>query len=212
MALITTHIRFALELAKYHRVNNLEKYISGTVYPDSRWVTGIDREFTHHSRFLKEDFPENDFTLGWHIHCVCDEIQNREFGLIYPEAGSMDQKERWIMFSAAKVVQDMIDLQQFDVQSMLPYLEYIETPNNENFEQVYRFYRIIQHTYRDKGMPTPSDYGELWLSVGLDRQTTEKLVFKLEEILEDTEKVQILEVVFERMVQAYETQFVQSST
>lgn len=47
MSLGATHIRFALDLRDRYQVQDIEKYLSGTIYSDSRYVTKIDRNLTH---------------------------------------------------------------------------------------------------------------------------------------------------------------------
>ncbi len=61
MSLEATHIRFALDLKDKYRVQAIEKYISGTTYPDSRYVTKIDRGLTHNDDILTPGFAKDDF-------------------------------------------------------------------------------------------------------------------------------------------------------
>ncbi len=186
MALIPTHIRFAIDVAKHYQIDNFQRYISGTVYPDTRWITGIDRNLTHHPAFLKPDFPKSDFTLGWHIHCVCDELQKKAHQSLFNNLRDLDRKERWILLSAAKVIQDMNDLQQIDLHKLPVYSDYAETPNGEDIRQVKKFHQIIKATYVSGDVPSPGEYGEMWQDVGLDAITAENLVDKLEWMLLDT--------------------------
>ena len=51
MALEATHMRFALDLKNKYQVRNIKKYIVGTIYPDSRYLSGIDRTLTHSENF-----------------------------------------------------------------------------------------------------------------------------------------------------------------
>ena len=68
MALEATHIRFALDLKDKYQVKDLEKYISGTIYPDSRYVSEIGRELTHPKDYLDWDiFAVDDFKKGFEI-------------------------------------------------------------------------------------------------------------------------------------------------
>ena len=79
MALPATHIRFALDLAHRFPIEKMARYISGTLYPDSRWLTGVDRLKSHAERYLEPDFPSSEYTHGIHIHCVCDVVQSHVF-------------------------------------------------------------------------------------------------------------------------------------
>ena len=68
MALQATHIKFALDLQAKYNVKNLEKYISGANYPDSRFLTGVGREKTHDLDSL--ELLDSDFKKGWHNHLI----------------------------------------------------------------------------------------------------------------------------------------------
>ncbi|WP_319407844.1 hypothetical protein [uncultured Desulfosarcina sp.] len=37
------------------------------------YFTGIDRKQIHVHRFLYPEFPSDEFTLGWHVHCLYDQ-------------------------------------------------------------------------------------------------------------------------------------------
>jgi hypothetical protein len=104
MALPATHIRFAAVIAKRLAVTDMGAYLSGTLYPDSRWVTGIDRQQTHGRRCLDPGFACDDFTAGWHIHCLCDCIQGDIHGGLLDGLSEMTPDARWIRMSAAKII------------------------------------------------------------------------------------------------------------
>jgi hypothetical protein len=109
MALPATHIRFAAAIADRFGMSDSNAYYSGTLYPDSRWVSGVARNKTHDQRFLSPDFPSDDFTRGWHVHCVCDRIQAEIHDEILGDLSMMTVNARWVRLSAAKVVQDIAD-------------------------------------------------------------------------------------------------------
>lgn len=54
MALEASHIRFALDLKDKYSIQDVQKLVSGTVYPDSRYATKIDRQLTHPQDFMDE--------------------------------------------------------------------------------------------------------------------------------------------------------------
>ena len=66
MSLQITHIRFALDLHKELNITSLDQYISGTIYPDSRYMTGIDRSLTHSDTLLTQ-FDSEDQLLVTNI-------------------------------------------------------------------------------------------------------------------------------------------------
>jgi hypothetical protein len=105
MALPATHLRFAADLTDQLVVSDWSAHLSGTLYPDSRWVTGVDRHQTHDARFLDPAFATDDFSLGWHIHCVCDQIQGDIHAEILGDLESLTPDARWVRMSAAKIIQ-----------------------------------------------------------------------------------------------------------
>jgi hypothetical protein len=106
MALPATHIRFALDLVHRFPIENTARYISGTLYPDSRRLTGVDRLKSHASRYLEPDFPDSEYTYGIHIHCVCDLVQSQVFEERLPGLQGLEDQARWLYLSAAKMIQD----------------------------------------------------------------------------------------------------------
>jgi hypothetical protein len=136
LALPATHIRFAVSVADRLPVADMGAYLSGTVYPDSRWLTGVDRKQTHARRFLDPAFPSDAFTLGWHIHCVCDRIQGALYDQLLDGLALLDADARWIRISAAKVVQDMQDAALAELDKRLPLIVRAQTPNSESKDQV----------------------------------------------------------------------------
>ncbi len=199
MALIMTHIRFAMDLADRFPIKEMAHYISGTVYPDSRWVSRIDRELTHHEQFKALDFPFNDFTKGWQVHCICDHVQNDIFEDCFPEVNSLTPEERWVQLSVAKIIQDMADLQQFNLEEQLAHLDYVINPNKEDIHRVKTFYNVIRETYHNRSVPTIQDYKQFWLDVGLSEILVEKIVQGLELRLRNPESVRLIEATYEKM-------------
>ena len=207
MALIPTHIRFALDVADHFPIKTLQHYVSGTVYPDSWWITGIDRDLTHHARFSQTDFPKEDFTYGWHVHCCCDELQNQVHKELFSGLEKLEQTERWIQLSVAKVIQDRNDLKQIDLREMLGYLDYVKNPNQEDIELVRKFNRIVQVTYRSGDVPTPEEYGKMWLAVGLEAVTTDHLVNKLKKSIADKNLVRDIESSYQQSVNLFRNSY-----
>ena len=62
MALEATHIRFAFDLKDVYDVSDIDAFVSGSIYPDSRYVTGIDRLATHPEGYLND--PEFKYRLN----------------------------------------------------------------------------------------------------------------------------------------------------
>lgn len=166
MALEATHIRFALDLKDKFQVKDLAKYISGTIYPDSRYVSEIDRELTHPKDYMDWDiFKVDDFKKGWLVHLLCDRIQSLITKDKFPEifigeflgSGS----ERWINHTALKILQDLNDVKKYDITKYLPCLDYVNNPNGENIAKVKQYNQIFQQMYQDPGKVTILDSYEM---------------------------------------------------
>jgi|SRR3989344_1844867 len=178
MALAATHIRFALDTRKKYTIQNLEQYISGTIYPDSRYFTKIDRGLTHNSDILLESFATSDFKKGWQVHCLCDIMQAEKMKELFSDLLIKDGTELgWIKLTAIKVLEDMFDMQEFDLQGQLNCLEYIENPNGENIHKVRQYYdSIIKKIYQGKKVCAIEDYKKSWEGVDLDPRLIGKVV------------------------------------
>ena len=200
MALPATHIRFAVTLADQLSVADMPAYLSGTLYPDSRWMTGIEREHTHDRRFLEPDFVSDDFSLGWQIHCVCDQIQGDVHGDLLVGLSQLTPDERWIRVSAAKAVQDVNDAARGEIQRHLSLLTDNRTPNGESGEGVSAYLELIRGVYSRNVPPVWSDYAALWAGVGLDRQLISRIEEQVERIMGDEILVNDLFGVFQQMV------------
>ena len=74
MSLEATHIRLALDLQDRLNISDRKKYISGTVYPDSRYISKIDRRFTHNPELVNELDGSDDFLKGMAVHYLCDKV------------------------------------------------------------------------------------------------------------------------------------------
>ena len=200
MALAATHIRLALDMADRYPVKHFPQFISGTIYPDSRWLTGINRNLTHGDRFLQKDFVRSDFTYGWHVHCLVDHVQARLYKMLFPDAEAMDRQQRWILLSAAKVIQDRHDLDKFDLQGGIALLNYAEAPAGEDIQLVRAFNRIIRETYKDRDKDHLPDYYTLWTGVGLEGIVAGKVMAQVKTLLSNTRLVSKIESTYAQIV------------
>ena len=205
MAMPGTHLRFAVTLAERLAVKDLSAYLSGTLYPDSRWTTGVDRRVTHAPRCLDPDFPTDDFTLGWHLHCLCDRIQKVFLKRFLGGLTGLAPDEQWIRMSAVKVVQDMNDAENGELECYLSLLACCQTPNGESCEGIEAFYGSVQRAYGCKKTPSWSDYKRLWLEIELAPERVRQIEKQVDSIMMDKERVLEIRGVFEQMIQRWET-------
>ncbi|MFA7278424.1 MAG: hypothetical protein WC101_05620 [Candidatus Gracilibacteria bacterium] len=178
MALEATHIRFSLDLKDHYKITDLKKYVVGTIYPDSRFTTGVDRKITHPEDFLNNNFfIATDFQKGWFSHLLCDKLQAEVFMedfsdvLLVVPAG----EERWIRQTALKILADMDDVMKFDIQNFLPLLEHGENPNNEDITKILDFNKIFQDMYSDLSKLSIESYYSMWNKLRIDQVLAEKV-------------------------------------
>ena len=203
VALPATHLRFAAALADQLAVSDWEAYISGTLYPDSRWVTGVARHKTHDMRFLDPAFATDDFTRGWHIHCVCDQIQGDIHAEFLGDLALLTPEVRWIRMSAAKVIQDMHDAADGKLSDYLPLLKSCRTPNQEYGADIDNYFGFVKQAYHHLSPMDWQDYARLWGQVGLDRSMVLKIEEEMQRMRLDTKLITILSTAFDQMVVRY---------
>ena len=200
MALPATHIRFAARIAGLVSAEDLAMYFLGTLYPDSRWVTGVERLLTHDRRCLDPDFPNDDFTLGWHVHCWCDCIQGDIHRKLLDHGMEMSPDDRWVRMAAGKVVQDMNDAAYACLDDRLATLPDSRTPNGESTQKIADYIDFVRCAYRRRKRPEWIDYARLWTAVGLDRLRISQLHDQVNRIRADDALVSLLCGAFDRMV------------
>jgi hypothetical protein len=210
MALPATHIRFAAAIADRFGISDEDAYFSGTVYPDSRWVSGIARNRTHDRRFLSTDFPSDDFTRGWHIHCVCDRIQSGIHDELLGDLPAMAGDARWVRASAAKVVQDMHDAGNARLNERLSLLTCHRAPNGESGEAVEAYLGFVRQAYGGGDMPVWRDYAQLWAEVGLGRRLIAQIEAQVELMTADEVLASRLRRTFDRMLNRWTAAFDQA--
>ena len=203
MALPATHIRFALELVDRLPVGSRKAYLAGTMYPDSRWLTGLGREATHADIHLHPGFATSDFRWGWHVHCRCDQIQSALMQQSFPELTAFDDGQRWVYSSALKMIQDSSDLLAVDMAGEMAGLAPVETPNNEDPERINAYYDGVRAIYAGKTQMRPEDYRRLWEMVGLSPERLNAIMRDTAHIVCDGERTERIRGLFPRMCAAF---------
>ena len=207
MALEATHIRFALDLKEKYKIKDIKKYVVGAIYPDSRYVSGIDRALTHNSEILKPEFAKDDFYKGWQAHQIADvaqtEIIKEYFAELLPTFAKKNKfaSGEWETFSALKIIQDMDDMQKFDLASCLNYLEnYTFNPNGENLADIKRHNQIMVDLYKNKKRTTVEDNYRMWLALGVNKEAGERIRRQTEKLLKDEQTVEKVKNVYREML------------
>ena len=186
MSLEATHIKFAVGQKDRYKVSDLKAYILGSIYPDSRYLTRIDRNLTHNEKILSDDFVSDDFRKGWQSHCIFDAEYNRiRKELFYDLFKDKNETDDWMISTAIKIAADWIDIQDFDLQNYLDFLDEAENPNHEDISKVREYNQLIKNTYQGKSVYTMDDYRFLLKGLGVDEAIGNQAINKAEELLSD---------------------------
>src|SRR5438552_1184801 len=125
MALEATHLRLALDLKVKYQIKDEGSYLAGSIYPDTRYITKLDRNLTHPHDYVNwERSTLDDFHKGWLTHLLGDSAQFNIIKQKFPEifaVGPLEQdNDVWVMLTGVKVLQDLNDAQSFDIARHFP--------------------------------------------------------------------------------------------
>jgi hypothetical protein len=199
MALEGTHIRFAVDMQAKYKVEELNKYLSGSIYPDSRYKTKVDREKTHPK--LNDLILTSDFNKGWHSHLLYDTIQADLHKEMFPEIfsehdGGYDQ-DVWIKITALKIVQDMDDIKKFDIANYVNSLDYVEAANGEDPASLREYNQLHQQLYSDPSNVGLKAYSIIWNVFNLTPEIIEKFKKQVLEYQKDTRLLRLIHQIYE---------------
>ncbi len=207
MALLAGHIRFALDVKDKYGVTELHKYISGAVYPDSRYVTGTERSLTHPDNIDLTFFSKDDFRKGWLTHVICDELQLQIITKMFPEEilehGYGGQgSDFWINLTAIKIIQDLDDLTKFEIKKYIDYLDYVESPgpNGEDVTVITKYNEIFTNMYHEPERVDVNSAIDMWIALGLSKDLAEKVRWKTEQYAKNPSIVQRAHGVYDQII------------
>ena len=211
MALEGTHIRFAVDSQDLFDVEELYKYISGSIYPDSRYPTGIDRKLTHNDSQMEQSFwVDDDFRKGWAAHLLYDKIQfdvhTEWFSDILKETNpNMSNEDDRIVRTALKTVQDIHDISQFDIKQYLDSLTYTETPNGEADVSIKKYNQLFIDIYNKAPDVTIEDLEKMWLDWSIPAEIAVKIRIKAYELYVDEKFKPLILKIYEETLKRKET-------
>lgn len=201
MALEGTHIRFAIDLMDEYDIQDIDAYISGTLYPDSRYITKTERNLTHDEKYLKKEFANDDFKKGWRVHLLCDKIQGRHIRIIADTQDKTAQQNDhiWINHTVIKVLQEISDLKQFDISKYLPYSRLSSVPNNENREMLKGYYEFVKNFYAKSNLQI-EDYRAVLDVFGIPKDVENEVISKCASMQKDEMKMKEIENLYSLMI------------
>lgn len=209
MALEATHIRFALDIKKYFGIKDIKKYILGTIYPDSRYVTGIDKKLTHNDKYIKKIFYKNDdFKKGWAVHLLYDKIQYSIYIKLFDDLLSTADKsgrfsDDWIIRSAIKTLQDINDVHEYPIDNYLESLRHAENPNSENIDDIKKYNNILIGLYSNPQKLTVDSIINMWTQFGVPNKIAEEILKKSKKFEKDSNVMKRVKKVYDLTLKYY---------
>ncbi|NTW22907.1 hypothetical protein HGA34_05220 [Candidatus Falkowbacteria bacterium] len=202
MSLEATHIRFALDVIGKYEIKDMAQYLSGAVYPDSRYVAKIERELTHNPSVLEASFADTDFKKGWQSHFLCDVIYDKVKRTVLPELTFLDSggRDDWILSTALKLVQDIDDMPRFNLQGCLPALDFAANPNGEDLAKIMRYNQAVRELYLDKRACKIDDYRKVFDVFGIGRESIAKIIEQAKALNDDQEILARIRSIYSLMV------------
>ncbi len=203
MALEATHIRFALDVQKKYGPVDIPKYMAGAIYPDSRYVTGIDRNLTHLEEDDREKLLQSDFGKGWHAHLVCDDVQYAVTKELFPDIFQLKMGNGnvgWVKHTALKVLQDMDDVQRFDIGAFLPLLSYVENPNGEDTVKLRAYNEIFVKMYGKPFAMTIRHAHEMWVQFGIGEKLADEISRQAEAYAKDPQVMHLVMKIYPEVI------------
>lgn len=201
MALDATHIKFALDIKKDLKVKNLSDYLSGTLYPDSRYFTNTKREKTHDGKIIKAK-NKDDFKKGLAVHLICDSVANEVMFQQFPKILLREHDADWHKnLTAIKLVQDALVLKKFDINKYLPLLRASQNPNGESKKDLNKYYNITKKVYKNSF--NFNNMKKLLVENGLDKKFVEKIINQTKVFFDDKKMIGVIDRVYNKMISLY---------
>jgi hypothetical protein len=201
MALLATHIRFALDLSSKYKPDILDQYIIGSLYPDSRYRTQTDRLLTHPKEYTSWKISDIDsFTKGWHAHLLCDQVGLEYTKVIFSDIFTEDQivqnSPNWITLTALKVLSDLDSVKVVNIKDYLSDLKFIHPVHSENVADLVSYYKETFEAYKVDPILTIDSYRNIFSAVGLIPDTIEEIIDTAKTMSKDEKVINRLEKLY----------------
>jgi hypothetical protein len=205
MALEATHIRFAVEFKSKYRVQDESAYISGSIYPDSRYITNTERNLTHPRDFMSWDIAHlSDFKKGWYTHLLADQIQlpliHELFPTLVPSLAIAPKSDIWIRLTAIKVLQDLESIYAFDIKKCLPDISYATAFNGEDKSLLAKYYQINRDFFVSPEAITLESYGIKLGKLGLNQDLADRVIVTAREYYTNQGIMSLIPQIYSQML------------
>lgn len=112
--------------------------------------------------------------------------------------------ERWIKYTAIKILQDLDDVRKFDIKSYLPFLAHIENPNGEKIEMLRRYNQIFPKMYADPEKVNIDSCYEMWKEFDIGDELAAKVKLQAEEYSRDASVIGAVLKIYPEMLKRVE--------
>lgn len=202
MALEGTHIQFALDVQNIYKPDNLDQYVSGAVYPDSRYMTGIDRSLTHYDELYTVDASEkSNFKKGMASHMVCDKVMNDTMVALFPDRIANDGSHAdWVFRTALKILTDMEVFRKHNFQKHLK-LTYIENPCGEDREILLKYNMVMRDAYLGISELTLDACMKVWQALNVGVEICDDLSNEVKKLTEESDIMKYVPTIYPEMLE-----------
>ena len=200
MAMQATHILFARDIKTYLTVQNPHAYFAGAVYPDSRYVTHIERSKTHIKR-NPFDSSLTDFEKGWATHVLYDELSTPKRHHLLPEpVGDYHRKDPIHLYvTAMKFIEDEWAYRELQKDSsLLQNISFDQAPHEENPELLNKFSKFLFSLYKQH--PTEKDYFAFGVALGTSPDRAHILIEHMKTIKKDQHLVSSITCIYKEVL------------
>lgn len=185
MAMELTHVRFARDLKDRLKIEDESAYYAGTIYPDSRYMTKINRNLTHAGESPQDPFAQGltDFEKGWATHLLYDRLAHPQYVQLspWPDEKTQPGNQVWQFVSAAKVVED---LQSYEAMGgnvgMILNIDFQQRPNDEDPTIMHAYAQIQKTLYQQP--PTLEHYRNFWVTLSSNTLVIDGVMKHVQEI------------------------------
>ncbi len=206
MSFQASHLQFALRVKELVKARDLTRYLSGTIYPDSRYLTGLERKLTH-TRIAPGLISSLDdaFIKGWQVHLWYDKLGLHHLDQLilnrsWVPADAEDVKV-WTQLTGAKLVEDLHWWQNTDWPQILPFLKFTANPYNEEEKILQNWYQHFINFYQKQ--PNLQNYRQQAEFMGIAPEKIELIMEHAQNLYNDRAKRTQIEKVMEQVAEEF---------
>jgi hypothetical protein len=208
MSFQASHLHFANKVKDLIKPKDLTRYFSGTIYPDSRYLTKVDREKTHTEVRIEPkkilDLTD-DFDKGWQIHLWYDKLGLHHLDqMILNRAwtrADADDVKVWAQLTGAKLVEDLYWWQNIDWNQILPHLKFTNNPHGEDKKILNDWYQHFTDFYQKQA--NLQSYRQQAEFLGIASEKIELILEYAQNLYNDLSKRNQIEMILGQVIEEF---------